>query len=295
MSDSRGLILDLDGTIYDWVDFFAPCFRAMVHVLARVTELDEDVITGSFRRVYQKYSSVEYYFSIQELDIWSTLKWSREKIEEKAVKPARGAFRRVRQKRLHLYPNVRDTLIWAQKERLLIIAYSDAPEFQAQARLKYLRIDRFFDLLLSWKGHGVPEHALSDVHTRMKEGTYRWRIPSTRYRGLADAKPNPDILTSVLREFQLLPENTYLVGDSLWKDIYAAQQVGMNDIWAEYGRVINERKNLDTILRITPWTEEMLAKNQAASDEIHPTYVIKDFAEVISIIGTTRPAQLTFF
>lgn len=294
MPEKRALIVDLDGTIYNWLDFFAPSFRAMVHVLARITQLDEDTIIESFRQVYQRHKSVEYGFSVQELDIWESLKWSPEDIEEKAVKKARGAFRRVREKHFRLYPNVKETLQWARDERLLIIGLSDAPEFQVDRRLKVLRIDRFFDSLHSWKGYDVPDHALKEVLERLEAGEYpESRVSCLKSFDLSGTKPNPETLRSILREFQLSPENVYLVGDSLWKDIGVAQKVGVHDIWARYATQATNKKNIETLLRITPWTEEALAKSQEAKHLITPTYIIDDFSEIKAIIGSRRPTQLT--
>ena len=144
------LISDLDGTLYNWVDFYAPSFRAMVHVLGRITKLDEKRIMESFRQVYLKHKSVEYAFAIQELDIWESLKWTNEEIMENAVKPARVAFGMARSKNLRLFPHVKETLQWAKTEGLLVIAYSNSPRIQAEMRLKYLHIGRFFDELWSW-------------------------------------------------------------------------------------------------------------------------------------------------
>jgi len=292
MPEKRALVADLDGTIYNWLDFFAPSFRWMVRVLARVTQLDEDTIIESFRRVYQRHRSLEYAFSIQELDIWESLEWSLEEIREKAVEPARRTFVEVRRKHLRLYPNVRETLQWARDERLLIIGLSDAPEFQADRRLKFLRIARFFDRLRSWEGYDVPDYAPRDVLEKLEAGKYESRISLESF-DLSDAKPNPKTLRLILREFQLSPENVYLVGDSLWKDIGLAQSVGVHDIWARYATQAINKENIDTLLRITPWTKEEFAKSQEAKHLITPTYVIDDFSEVKAIIGSRRPTQLT--
>lgn len=292
MPEKRALIVDLDGTIYNWLDFFAPSFRWMVRVLAGVTQMDEDTIIESFRQVYQRHRSLEYAFSIQELDIWESLEWSMEEIREKAVEPARRTFVEVRRKHLRLYPNVRETLQWARDERLLIIGLSDAPEFQAHRRLKFLRIGRFFDRLRSWEGHDVPDHAARDVLEKLEAGEYKSRV-SLQSFDLSDAKPSPKILRSILSEFQLSPENVYLVGDSLWKDIALAQKVGVHDIWARYATQAINKENIDTLLRITPWTQEELAESQEAKHLIAPTYVIDDFSEVKAIIISHQPAQLT--
>jgi phosphoglycolate phosphatase len=293
MPDKRALIVDLDGTIYNWVDFFCPSFRAMVHVLMRLTNLDEDTLTESFRRVYQEHKTLEYSFVVQELDIWEELKWSTEEINERAVKWARNAFRRVRSKHLHLYPNIKQTLQWARDQKLIIIAYTDAPRVQAEMRLKFLRIDRFFNRLHSLQDEEVPKYAPSDVLEKLEAGTYYTsRVASKSDFDQSRSKPNPESLYHVMREFELIEESTYLVGDSIAKDIGVAQEVGVVDIWARYGRNLTNQKNMDTLLRITPWTEEELERSRKAAEFIEPTFVIDDFSEITRIIGSCQPRQL---
>src|SRR5689334_10800455 len=115
MSDRIALITDLDGTIYDWADFFVPSFRLMIESLVNSTGLDEDTIIEAFRRVYLKHKTVEYPFDIEELDIWSSIGWSTEEIHERGVRPAQEAFEVARVKNLHLYPHVMETLQWAKE------------------------------------------------------------------------------------------------------------------------------------------------------------------------------------
>jgi len=281
----RALITDLDGTLYNWADFFAPSFRAMIHVLNRITGVDENRLIESFRRVYLEHKTVEYAFAIQELDIWESLKWSPEEIEKKAVKPAWGAFKRVRGKNLRLYPHVREILEWAKSEGLIIIAFTDSPLYQAEMRLKFLRIDRFFDELLSWYGYGVPPHAPKEVLDKHAAGRYVSRISSKSWFAMSEAKPNPEKFLLLLHKHQLSPDNTYMVGDSLWKDVGLAQKIDAHDIWARYGKNVQE-KNLETLRRITPWSEEEITKNKEARDRIRPSYTIDDFSEIKSIIGS---------
>lgn len=279
------LISDLDGTLYNWVDFYAPSFRAMVHVLARVTKLDEKTIIESFRQVYMKHKTVEYAFAIQELDIWESLKWSSDEVKEDAVEPARAAFRMARRKNLRLFPHVKETLEWAKTSGLLVIAYSNSPRIQAEMRLKYLRIDRFFDELWSWYDAEIPQNAPEEVLNKHQIGKYN--IASLRKNGfsLSQAKPNPEVLQSMLARYHLSPERTYIVGDNLHTDISMARQVNACDIWARYGRV-RQDKNLNTLRQITPWSDEEMARNKDSKRTVRPTYVIDDFAEIKGIIGS---------
>jgi len=130
MTDSkRAVILDLDGTLYSWVDYYGPSFRAMVHALNKILDISEEKLIQSFKKVYEKHNSVEYAFSVQELDIWNELNWSEEQIRDIAIKAARGAFRIARKKNLKLFKGVRETLEWLKYEDIFIFAFTDAPSF----------------------------------------------------------------------------------------------------------------------------------------------------------------------
>src|SRR5271165_4781048 len=95
------LLTDLDNTIYNWVDFYAPCFRAMVHTVSDHTSLDEKVVVQQFRDVFEKFGSLEYPFSIQKLAVCSEMPPPEIK---KLVNAGTVAFGRTRRRRLKPYP-----------------------------------------------------------------------------------------------------------------------------------------------------------------------------------------------
>jgi phosphoglycolate phosphatase len=277
MLSRRALITDLDNTLYNWIDFFAPSFRAMVHAIARITRLPEADIIESFRQVYSRHRTLEYSFAIQELGILKSLELSTKELEEKIVQPARVAFMRARRKHLRLYPHVRETLQWAKNQDLLIIGLTDVPLFHAERRLKVLHIDQFFDALFSREDFEVPESAASDVKEKSAKCMYVSQIPMKEELNSSQLKPNPAPLYSIFDRFRLAPETTYMVGDNLWKDVSLAQTVGVHDIWARYGQEAKQ-ENLETLRQITPWTQEEIAKNEEAKCRVKPTHIIDDFS-----------------
>ena len=64
------LILDLDNTVYNWMDAYAQCFGAQVDYLINTTGLSKTIIMQSFKQVFVKYNSVEITNSVYELSIW---------------------------------------------------------------------------------------------------------------------------------------------------------------------------------------------------------------------------------
>ena len=64
------LITDLDNTLYNFIDFYAPAFRGMLHALSKKLNIDEDILKEEYRKVYSIRGSLEYAFSIQEIDLF---------------------------------------------------------------------------------------------------------------------------------------------------------------------------------------------------------------------------------
>lgn len=52
-------------------------------------------------------------------------------------------------------------------------------------------------------------------------------------------KPHPKIFEKALRRMGALPEESVMVGDRLYSDIYGAKKVGMHTIWFRYGKYAN--------------------------------------------------------
>lgn len=291
MTEKRALITDLDGTVYNWIDAIAPSFRAMIHALARVTSLDESTLYESFRRVYQKHGTLEYAFAVQELDIWNNLNWDQEKVNTVALTAARGAFRRVRRNRLKLFPDVKSTLGWMRNEGILVVGYTLAPNHQAQKRLRFLMIDRYFDYLLCPIRRAIPESAPLDVIAGQNTNKPASFVKSILEFDDDQRKPDPGFLLMFMQEHKFAPQRTYLVGDSIEKDVLVAQRAGIHDIWAKYGSLLVNSKNIETIRRISTYSPKEIEDNRILRETVKPTFVINNFSELKSILGSK---QLSF-
>lgn len=316
--NNQCVITDLDNTLYDWVEAFIPAFRAMVHVLTRITGVSEEDLYRSFKVVYAKHQSLEYPFAIQELEVLENQRLSEQELKEKIIHPARIAFSRTRDKRLQLYPNVKQTLHWLKAQGFIIIGLTDTNLYQAERRLQHLHIDRFFDHLISRKNFELSEQAREYIKRKLIDNTtknsphiqlelFRSEYPTNSPIDLnldksilnikntqlepGALKPATDSFEIIATLYQLNPELTYLVGDNLWKDISLAQKVGVNDIWARYGKH-QDSKNLDTLRLITYWSERDISCNKRAEQNIKPKYTIEDFSQIRSIVN---PRQMTLF
>jgi len=253
----------------------------MVHALSREMVLEEDRIIDEFKTVYKDRGSLEYSFSVQELPSVQLL--GSEEIS-RLVKIAKGAFSRVRDVHLKPYPGVRETLTWLLREGGIVVGATNAPIHQAEQRLKSLHLDSCFTGLVGWEGYSVPGGIpLTDaIKQRATDGGYRSRIGTLWPLPLSELKPSATGYIHVITQVGASPESTYVVGDSLHKDLQPAIEVGAVSVWARYGGEF-EKKNFDTLLRITHWSSE---KVNAVYDEnaVVPDYAIDTFSELRTII-----------
>lgn len=280
------ILTDIDNTIYNWKDFFAPSFRAMVHVLSRETKIDEEEIINDFKRIYSDKWSPEYAFSVQELKICRTM--SIERVKE-LVYLSKAVFSRTRAKNLKPYNGVKETLKWAMKEGVLVIGVTNSPIFHAQRRLRRLNLDHLFFGLLGWDGYETSDdNCLTNIiKQQIKEKTYTSRIQNLWRVCAEELKPNPICYRKIINDLGTSYTMTYVVGDSLWRDIKPALEIGVIGIWAKYGREC-EPKSLETLFKIDKLSEEKIS-DIYDSRLANPPLVINTFSELQKII---QPPQL---
>lgn len=283
------ILVDLDNTIYNWIDYFCPSFRGMVHALSKDLGIEEDVIIHDFRRVYIEKGTIEYAFAVQSLALCRSMPSPE---IERLVRIAKGAFSRVREKNLQPYEGVRETLIWAVNEGIAVIAVTNAPVFQAQRRLRKLKLDRLFTGIAGWNAYEVPEDFTWTRKIKQNEGNgkYRTYIDKLWFLSANELKPGISGYERIMEELQVSAEKTYIIGDSLKKDIAPAVEIGAVSIWARYGQQCDS-KNFDTLLKITNWSQEEISSTYQQRP-VTPDFTVDSFAEIRKIVPAS---QLTLF
>jgi len=286
----RGALLtDIDNTLFSWQDFFAPSFRAMVHALARFLDVTEDRLYNEFKQVYAEHDSLEYAFSIQELPVVLELHRDR---QHEAVRIGRGAFASVYRTSLKPYPAVVETLAWAREQGLVVAAVTNSPAYLAQKRLYDLKLDRIIKVLIAWEGFRANTEG-TVVAGYVKDGTHlrnQSRVSRVVIVPESEVKPNETHYKIALDELGVDPTHSWVIGDSLQKDLAPAARLGIHTIWAKYGKSESGR-NLETLLRITHWAPDKIEATYH-DDQFEPEYAI-DHIEELKLILPKR--QLTLF
>ena len=283
------LITDLDNTLYNWVDYFGMSFRGMTHAIAREMKIDEIEFIQGAKQVFKKAGTLEYAFLIQELPFIS--RYDEEQLKS-FIEISKTVFQIVKSKNLIPYDGVIETFKYLNSVGVTIVAVTNAPIYYGEWRLKELGIAKYIHGILGWEGLEVPkdkhtEHIRRNIYEgiyKSKHIKYRWAEPKE------NIKPNPVGYLKIISQLMVSHKNTYILGDSLGKDIAPAIEIGAHSIWAKYGTVF-EKKNLDTLINITHW-EDSQVKEEYAKKDIVPEFIINDISELRQII---QGPQLNLF
>ena len=280
------ILADLDNTLYNFVDYYVPCFRAMVHALSRETRIPEAEVINQFRTVYSKTESVEYPFSIQRLALCANLP---SPDVERLAKLGYRVFLLRRKKTLKPYPGVKETLEWARSQGIAVVVVSNAPANLVWKRIWELGLKRLVTGVAAREGFGVPEDD-SVARVLTQTGGKKGRRPGPPMLWSISKellKPNPEMYLRVITDLQIQQSNAWIVGDSLHKDVMPALEIGAVGVWARYGEEF-DRKNFETLVSITHWSQDQIA---ATYDRkvIQPSFTINSFSELTKLIPAPQP------
>lgn len=289
----KALLLDLDNTLYDWVAYFAPALRGMCQALSEMTGLPSSTIFGEFKAVFAKHGTVEYSFALQELP--SLLAMHPEDSSADLVARYRhviDVFQHRRRAYLRPYPGVKNGIELLRQVGYEIFGVTDSRRFQAENRLRQLRLDRLINGLCCVSDHAVP-HADTVAAIRRKSADhYKSSLRSVILLPPGLTKPSPGVLQFVVSSLELAYEACIYVGDSLSKDVVMAQEAGVYDCWAQYGVRVSPL-DLATLVRVTDWSQRAVKDALNPSPErlgIFPSYTAVSFDSVVEL-ALMEPAE----
>lgn len=264
------LILDLDNTLYSWMDSYAPALRATIKYLAKEIHQPVPIIRDSFKKVFKAHKSVEVVNMVKELDVWEKTTLCGEKKDE-IQNYAQALFLETFKNSLQLFPDVEKVLSWAKKNGIMLIAFSDARAIWADFRLQTLNLYPFFEYIYVLKDEGLP-----DAVIKQYPGSVIQYPPEY-------CKPSPDIYLEIIRKTGICNNQLFIIGDSKRKDISPASRLNLSTIWAKYGN--NCSSSSKRLLgAVTPWT----ASQRASGGGIKPQYTMDSFSEIISILENNQ-------
>jgi phosphoglycolate phosphatase-like HAD superfamily hydrolase len=276
------LVLDLDNTLWDWVEIWYQSFSAMLRTMSDTSGIPDAELRPHIRAVHQRHGTAEYAFLLDELDV---LPCPPEQTRAEAYVEAVEAYRSARRAALALYPGVAETLDTINAAGCRVLAYTESMAFYTNYRIRKLDLDGRIHVVYSPADHDLPRGLSEEQVRKYPKDHYELKHTTQQHTPAGEKKPNPAILRSIMRDAGADPKATAFVGDSLMKDIAMAQDCGIMDVHAEYGKAQN-RPEYQLLKDVTHWSDEEVERERAtiADSLVTPTYVLKSsFPELLDL------------
>ena len=158
--------------------------------------------------------------------------------------------------------------------------------------MRQLYVGHLFTGLAAWQGPTFPEDDpwVEPVVERERSKGKPRKLEREWEFEEAELKPNPTMYRRVLADLGVKVTDAWALGDSLHKDVRPAIEIGAVGVWARYGRNVDP-KNFETVLTITPWSQERIAATY--DDEvIGARHIVDSFAALKDFIP---PHQISLF
>lgn len=275
------LITDLDNTLYDWVSFYSASFIAMVDAISFETGINKKTLLDEYKIIHRKYKNTEQPFAT--LDIPSIQKHygcsNRTELNKK-LGYAFEAFSNKRSETLKLYDGVEETLKELKSNGVVIVGHTESFEYNSMYRLNKLGVIPYFKQVYTLRDFNKTHPDL------LNAPIYNNYNDVVRHLEISERKPNPALLRHICEMEGINISESMYVGDSLSKDISMAQQIGMKNGWASYGRVFDNAA-WEILLAITHWDEEDAKREKEISvmyKDVKPEITLNKFSDILKYV-----------
>jgi putative hydrolase of the HAD superfamily len=195
----KAILFDIDNTLIDFMKMKREACRAAIDAMIdaglKMSEKDAlkllyelyEISGIESQRIFQKFTKKVY-----------------GKENYKLISHGVIAYRKMRESYLVSYPNVVPTLLALRKQDYKLAIVSDAPIMEAWMRLVSLKLDDFFDVIVT----------------------------------KADARKQKTHVAPVkvaLKRLNLTADEAIMVGDRIARDVNTAKKLGIHTVYARYG------------------------------------------------------------
>jgi putative hydrolase of the HAD superfamily len=195
----KAIIFDLDNTLIDFMKMKHMSIEAAASAMVDAgLNIEKGEIIKKLVSLYDKYGWEEQSIFQKYLTAEAG------KVDYRILANAINAYRRVRSGFLEPFPHVVKTLIGLKERGLRLAIVTDAPALKAWLRLTAMKIDNFFDVVVT-------------------------------FEDTKELKPSPKPFEVALKKLGLKPKDCLMVGDMIERDIKGAQKLGMKACFAKYG------------------------------------------------------------
>jgi FMN phosphatase YigB (HAD superfamily) len=275
------LITDLDNTLFDWVDLWYHCFSAMLARIVEISGVPEEQLKAEMRTVHQKHGASEYSLLIEELPSLKE-RFAGQRLME-VFAPAIESYRIERRTHLKLYPGIAETLLAIKGRGARIIGYTESMAFYSNYRLRRLGLDGVLEYVFCPEDHVLPDGLSSEELRKYPASHYELKYTIQHFTPRGSKKPDATVLKAIMEDLKVREEECIYVGDSLFKDVAMAQDAGVDDVWAKYGRA-QSRAEYQLLRDVTHWSDADVAREQQIQErDVKPTDTLANsFAELLT-------------
>ena len=216
----KAILFDIDNTLTDFIAMKHSCCEAGINAMIKAgLKTDRKKALKILFELYDQYG-IEYETIFQKF-----LKKLTGQVNYDILAHGISAYRKVAVEHIVPYPYVIPTLKKLKKNYKLAII-SDAPRIKAWERLVAMKIDKYFDVVIT----------AADVRRQ---------------------KPTVAPFHAALKALKVKPEEAIMVGDRPDRDIKGAKKAGIKTVFARYGNPKVKKsgadydiKRIDEVLKI---------------------------------------------
>lgn len=200
MNKLKGIVFDLDNTLHDFMRAKRIAIEGAAEAMIDAgVKMDPDTIVEKVYALYWRYG-------MEDQTVFERfLKNEYGKIDYEILGCAIAGYKRNKATVMITYPMVRKTLIVLVKMGLMLGVLSDAPRRPLYTRVAELKLNKYFDNIIT----------ADDVGGKKK--------------------PDPAPFLRICEVMNLKPEECMMVGDWEERDMVGAKNVGMVTVFASYG------------------------------------------------------------
>ena len=195
----KSVIFDLDNTLIDFLRMKKlSCDAGVSAMIGAGLNVDKEIAISKLFELYKQYGMEDKLIFQRLLEKLSG------EINYEILASGIVAYRRVRSGFLEPYPNVGRVLFELKRKGIKLAIVSDAPRLKAWIRLVAMKINHYFDLVVTFDDTG-------------------------------EYKPSNKPFMVVFDKLNLKPAECLMVGDWPERDIKGAKALGMLTCFAKYG------------------------------------------------------------
>jgi len=199
----KAVLFDLDQTLIDFLKMKKNSLReAIDSMIDAGLEIDPD---KAFKKIWDLFDR----YGIENNQIFQRfLENTLGKVDFRILAHGINGYRRVRHGFLSSYPGAKKTLLKLKQKGLRLAIVSDAPKLKCWLRLTSIKLDDFFDIVISYDDSG-------------------------------EFKPSKKPFQIALNTLDIKPEECLMVGDNPDRDIKGASELGIKTCLAKYGQFVD--------------------------------------------------------